>query len=117
MAPFGGPIFSRRITMTTKLFDLGRVQNAVKAATGLEVSHAYQDLVFVEQSAFMIQFDAEDLKRFICHFNEECPAADRAKLLTHLQAAALKEGLSCAEGKVFRLEQVEDKEEIRIVFL
>ncbi|MBP1626824.1 MAG: hypothetical protein H6Q00_1299 [Holophagaceae bacterium] len=99
-----------------QLFDLGRVQNAVKAATGLEVTHAYQDLVFVEHSAFMIQFDADDLKRFLCHFNEECPPADRAKLLTHLQAAAEKEGLTCAEGKVFRLEQVPDKEEIQILF-
>ncbi|WP_005034290.1 hypothetical protein [Holophaga foetida] len=99
-----------------KLFDLGRVQNAVKVATGLEVTHAYEDLVFVEQSAFLIQFDATDLKRFLCHFNEECPSADRAKLLTHLQAAALKEGLVCAEGKVFKFEQVPDKEEIQILF-
>lgn len=99
-----------------KLYDLGRVQNAVKAATGLEVTHAYDDLAFVEHSAFMIQFDPEDLKRFACHFSAECPSADRAKLLAQLQAASLKEGMTCAEGKIFTLEQVEGKEEVRVLF-
>jgi len=100
-----------------ELFDLGRVQNVVKAATGLEVTHAYEDLVFVEHSAFLIQFDPKDLKRFLCHFNEDCPVPDRIKLLGYLQAAAEQEGLVCAQGQVFRLEQVPDKEEIRVLFL
>ena len=99
------------------LFDLGRVQNVVKTATGLEVTHAFEDLVFVEHSAFLIQFDATDLKQFICHFNEDCPVEDRVKLLNYLQTAATAEGLTCSEGQVFRLEQVPDKEEIRVVFL
>ena len=103
--------------MTTKLFDLGRTQNAIMAATGLEVTHAYQDLVFVEHSAFLIQFDPSDLKRTICHFGEECPEEDRAKLLPRLQKAFKDEGLVCDQGSTFRLEQVEGKEEIRVLFL
>jgi hypothetical protein len=98
------------------LFDLGRVQNAIQEATGLEVTHAYQDLVFVEHSAFLIQFDATDLKRFICHFNQECPVEDREKLLPRIQAAAIQNGLTCMEGKIFTLEQVPDQEDIRIQF-
>jgi len=100
-----------------KLYDLGRTQNAVKAATGLEVSHAYEDLAFVEHSAFLIQFDPKDMKRMFCHFNEDCPVEDRVKLMSSLQKAFEDEGLVCSAGTCFRLQQVEGKEEIRILFL
>lgn len=98
------------------LFDLGRVQNAIQTATGLEVTHAYEDLVFVEHTAFLIQFHPTDLKRFYCHFNEACPMPDRDQLLDRLQRAAGTEGLSCDRGRTFRLAQVEDQEAIQIQF-
>lgn len=49
---------------------LGKI-TAVLADLGLEVTYAYDDLVFVQHSAFMIQFtdDPKKLKLFI---NTEC---------------------------------------------
>nr|WP_320133778.1 hypothetical protein [uncultured Holophaga sp.] len=99
-----------------EFFDLGRTQNIVKEATGLEVTHFYDDLVFVDHSAFLIQFDRKDLKHFTVHFNMDCPPADRIKLFSSLHDKATKEGLTCNLGQLFTLEQVEDKEEIQILF-
>ena len=50
--------------------ELGKI-TAVLADLGLEVTYAYDDLVFVQDSAFMIQFtdDPVKLKLFI---NTEC---------------------------------------------
>ncbi len=100
-----------------EIYELGRVQNILKAATGLEVTHAYDDLVFVEHAAFLIQFVPQDLKRFQCHFNEQCVAEDRVKLLARIQTASASEGMACDAGRTFTLEQVPDKEEVRIHFL
>lgn len=52
---------------------LGKI-TALLADLGLEVTYAYDDLVFVQESAFMIQFtsDPETLKLFI---HTECEPA------------------------------------------
>lgn len=53
---------------------LGKV-TAILADMGLEVTYAYDDLVFVQHSAFLIQFtdDPGKLKLFI---NTECDPAE-----------------------------------------
>lgn len=99
-----------------QFFNLGKVQTILQEATGLEVSHTYDDLVFVEHTAFLVQFDRNDLDRFTCHFNLDCPPSDRIKLFSRIHEAAGKAGLACALGQLFSLEQVEGKEEIRVLF-
>lgn len=53
---------------------LGKI-TALLADLGLEVTYAYDDLVFVQHSAFILQFtdDPEKLKLFI---NTECDPAE-----------------------------------------
>lgn len=53
---------------------LGKI-TAVLAGLGLEVTYAYDDLIFVQHSAFILQFtdDSAQLKLFI---NTECDPAE-----------------------------------------
>ena len=100
-----------------KLFALGKLREAVQQATGLDITHVYEDLVFVEHSPFLIRFDHDDLTKVYAHFNIDCDTEDKEKLLGRLVDTASMEGLNCVDAARFTLEPVDGKEEIRINFL
>lgn len=66
---------------------LGLVKEMVNSM-GLEVTYAYEDLVFVEHNAFLLQFDDE--KQLVAlHINSECPAGEEEGVkATAVSAAA-----------------------------
>ncbi len=61
---------------------LGEI-TALLADLGLEVTYAYDDLVFVQHSAFILQFtdDPAQLKLFI---NTECEPAEANNVAVHI---------------------------------
>jgi hypothetical protein len=69
---------------------LGKI-TAILADLGLEVTYAYDDLVFVQHSAFMIQFTdvPEKLKMFI---NTECEPETADSVAANVVTAFEKEG-------------------------
>jgi len=84
--------------------------------TGNDVSYAYDDLIFVEHTAFLIQFDddcPENLKLF---FNSEIDSTESEKLEKKLIPAAQKRNFNLENCGFFRLEQKEDLEELDLVF-
>lgn len=77
------------MTMTEQR-QLGKV-TALLAGLGLEVTYAYDDLVFVQHSAFILQFTEapEQLKLFI---NTECDPAEANDTASNIIAAFDKAG-------------------------
>jgi hypothetical protein len=94
--------------------NLEKVRSIIKDATGLDVSYAYDDLVFPDHTAFIVQFDDENAKNYFCYFQEECKTEERNKILDSLATACSKEKCCITSKGSFRLEQKGD--EVDIIF-
>lgn len=83
---------------------------------GTDVSYAYEDLVFVEHTAYLIQFDDTKPSNLKLFFNADLTEADieneKAKLAPH----AKKRKFTIVSSGKFKLKQKENSEEIDILF-
>ena len=84
--------------------------------TGLDVTYAYDDLVFVEHSPFLIQFDDDNPQNLKLYFNIDCEADAAEKLEAQLTAAAKAKDFTIQNIGKFMLEQKEGVEEIEVKF-
>ena len=98
-----------------KLWNLGRVKQIVEEATGLDISHVYDDIVFIEHSAFLIVFDHENLERFKCYFSADCPPDERERIFSLINAVSPRNKMTALRAGTFSMEQLEG-EEIRFLF-
>jgi len=99
-----------------KIRPLGEVRDIVQS-TGLDISYAYDDLVFSDHSAFIIRFDTEIEKKLHLYFNSDCNT-DELKILENKLIAACKvSGFEIVNSGIFSVDQLEEKEEIQIKFL
>ncbi len=64
--------------------DLEAVRQIVNNATGLEITYAYDDLVFPDNGVFIIQFDESNKDNLFCYFQEECNPTDRKNIFASL---------------------------------
>lgn len=85
--------------------------------TGNDVSYAYDDLVFVEHTAFLIQFDDTHPKNLKLFFNTEIDQVESETLEKKLVPAAKKRKFNLINSGYFRMEQKENAEELELVFL
>jgi hypothetical protein len=99
-----------------KFRPMGKIINIIEAL-GLEVNHYYDDLVFVNNSVFIVQYDDEDDCKIHIHFNKECAYEDSLKIFSAIENLSKEEGLKAVKGNIFILSQVSGKEEIQIKFL
>ncbi|MEI6891669.1 MAG: hypothetical protein V5783_05800 [Pontiella sp.] len=92
---------------------LGRI-TAILADLGLEVTYAYDDLVFVQECAFLIQFTDEPktLKLFT---NVECEPEVATDVEKQLITAHAEQGFSILPSGQFSLSE-NDNETINIKF-
>lgn len=95
--------------------DLEKVRVIIEEATGLEVSYAYDDLVFPDHTAFIIQFDANNEASFFCYFHQDCNPEDKKDLEKKLTDSCLKQKCKLLVKGDFYLEQV--GEQVNINFL
>lgn len=86
---------------------MGKI-TAILADLGLEVTYAYDDLVFVQHSAFMIQFTdvPEKLKMFV---NTECEPETADSVAANMGTAFEKEGFDLILTGRFSLTPNEDE--------
>lgn len=93
--------------------ELGKI-TALLADLGLEVTYAYDDLVFVQHSAFLLQFTdkADVLKLFT---NTECDPGEANEAAANMIPACDKGGFTVEPAGKFSLAQNED-ETLRIEF-
>jgi hypothetical protein len=82
---------------------LGRI-TAILADLGLEVTYAYDDLVFVQHSAFLLQFTEEHnaLKLFI---NQECNPAEANNVASNMVLEFDQAGFSVTPTGRYALSQ------------
>ena len=101
--------------MTIPFRPLSEVKMMLEEA-GTDVSYACDDLVFVEHTAFLLQFDDENSANLKIYFNTDIDdsqaAAEQKKLLPFVE----KREMTLTPAGKFTLKQKEDSEEIDILF-
>lgn len=101
--------------MIKKFWNLGRVKQIIEEALELDISHVYEDMAFVEHSALIIVFDHDDLNKFKCYFNVDCPPEDRAHIFSQIESASPRNNMVPVNAGTFTMEQLEG-EEIKVEF-
>ena len=92
---------------------LGIVKTIVEAA-GMGISYAYDDLVFLEHNAFLLEFTDND-KEILIHINREAEGEEIKDCVVKLQDVAAAHGMAFTDGGLYTLTQADD-ENIRIEF-
>ena len=64
-----------------KFRDLETVRKIVLDATGLDITYAYDDLVFPEETVFIMQFDDKNTDNIFVHFHEDCEVPARNNVI------------------------------------
>lgn len=96
------------------LKQLGIVRNIVESV-GMEIGHAYDDLIFLDHNAFLLQFTDEE-NRVIIHCNSEADKAATKDAVDILKGAALANEMTFVEGSDYLIAQVDD-ENLRVEFM
>ena len=94
--------------------DLEAVRQIVTGATGLDITYAYDDLVFPDNGVFIVQFDEQNNNNLFCYFQEDCNPADRQNIFTSLSGECAQKKCSIELKGGYTLEQ--DGENIQIKF-
>ncbi len=95
--------------------DLEKVRVILKEATDLDIAYAYDDLVFPDHTAFIIQYDDECEYNFNSFFHEDCLPDAKAELLGNLVQSFEKYGCTLQSKGSFNLEQKGEEIEIRFL--
>ncbi|QIA09380.1 hypothetical protein [Draconibacterium halophilum] len=95
--------------------DLEAVRQIVDNATGLEITYAYEDLVFPDNGAFIIQFDESNTDNLFCYFQEGCNPKDQKNIFASLVNETTKMKATMELKGAYTLEQQD--ENIQIKFL
>lgn len=98
--------------MTIPYRPLGKVSNIVQA-TGLEMSYAYDDLIFSDNSVFILQFDDILQNRLHLYFNIDCDKKEAVKLEQELRNASKIEGFTIDNNGLFSLSRLMGKMRFR----
>lgn len=93
---------------------LGLVKDVVESV-GMAISYAYEDLIFMEHNAYLLQF-AEGGKQVLIHVNKETSSETIKGDLARLKTAAAEHGLDFRDGSLYTLAQ-EGEDNIRLEFL
>ncbi|WP_321403636.1 hypothetical protein [Maridesulfovibrio sp.] len=101
---------------TMKLRPLGITKDILESI-GLNITHTYDDLVFVENNPFLIQFDDENPSYLKIFFHADCTDEAVSEIEKLLIDAASKRDFSIAISGRFDMEQKEGTEEIELKFL
>jgi hypothetical protein len=95
--------------------DLEKVRASIKEATDLDVAYAYDDLVFPEHAAFLIEYDDESDKQLYCYFHVDCLPDSKTEILDQLIQSFKKRGCDLFSKGLFSLNQKGEEIEIRFV--
>ena len=102
--------------MNNLIKPLGKIRELV-LETGLDISYAYDDLVFSEHSVFVLRFNELIPEKIHVYFNSDCIPEEAADIEKKLINAFKSGGFEPEVSGLFELKQIPDKEEIEIKFL
>lgn len=100
--------------MSGTLRPLGLVKEVIEAMS-LDLTYAYDDLVFVEHNAFMFRFN-ETAASVELLFNKECPQEEVENLAPIIIAKGMERGLIVVNSGWYSLTQNEEDETISLQF-
>jgi len=103
------------MTNNAKLVPMGKLLNLIESA-GFKLEYHFDDLVFIDNTSLLFRFDLADYETVYLHFNTECDATAKAKLIPFLMKIAQEESLALILATDFTLKQNEGVEEIQVVF-
>ena len=99
----------------TTLRPLGKLMNLIEGL-GYTLEYQYEDLVFVNHTAFLFCFDGQDPNKILVHFNIDCEETLKTGISGQLQQLAKKEGLKLNISSSYEIKSKEGKEEVQIIF-
>ncbi len=94
---------------------LGKLMNLIESS-GYQLEYQYEDLVFVNHTAFLFRFDEHDSNLVLVHFNEDCDQESKANLSEKLVSLAATEDVKLSISTDYQLKSEEGKEEVQIIF-
>ena len=101
--------------MSIQFRPLGKVREMIQSI-GLDISYAYDDLVFADHSLFIIQFDDKKSNFLKLFFNVDCEAQELKRIEKLLGAEAQLAGLIIEKKGTFSLQQKVEEEELELTF-
>jgi hypothetical protein len=101
--------------MTVPYRPLGLIKEVIET-TGLEITHVFEDLVFIEHNTYLLQMGerGEDVRLY---FNSESTADMRGDIAFHLAEEGGKHGLTVERCGTFRMAQDEGEASFQLEFL
>ncbi|WPD21882.1 MAG: hypothetical protein Q3M24_14815 [Candidatus Electrothrix aestuarii] len=93
---------------------LGVVKEILEAV-GMGISYAYEDLIFLDHNALLLQFTDESNKVLV-HINREAKKEPAEKTVLALKLAAAEREMAFLDGCEYAITQGED-EQINIEFI
>lgn len=101
--------------MTIPFRPLGIIKDMIETI-GLEITYVYEDLVFIEHNAFLLQMGKEGQDVAVL-FNTETNPQARPEILSRLQRAGSDLALNIFEEGMFKIEQNEEDENFQLEFI
>ena len=89
------------------LKQLGIVKEIVESA-GMGISYSYEDLVFIEHNAFLLQFTNKDNEMLI-HINQEADGSVIQGAIARLKAEASARKMIFRDGIYYTISQGDDE--------
>lgn len=105
----------QEVTTAVPYRPLGLIKELVEAMN-LEVTYMYEDLVFVEHNAFLLQMGEKGEDLFIW-FNTESAPEERPEILYKLTGLAAELSLVAAVKGLFSMQQNDETESFQLEFI
>ena len=86
---------------------LGKLKELIETV-GMGISYAYDDLVFLDHNAFLLQF-GDGSQTIIVHINSEASVKEASEGIARLRKATVSSDLDIVEGGFYTLSQGEDE--------
>jgi hypothetical protein len=100
--------------MTVPLKPLGIIKEMLDGI-GLQITYAYDDLIFVEHTAFLLQM-GESSKEVLLYFNTESANDKRNEITTLLQECGRQYRFQVNRKGTYSLVQNEEQKELQLQF-
>lgn len=99
-----------------KLRPLGKLLNLIES-NGFKVEYQHDDLVFIDNTAFLFRFDEINADQVHVHFNIDCAQPAKEKLADILLKSAKTEEVDLCLSNDFELKILEgEREEFQLIF-
>jgi hypothetical protein len=99
-----------------KFRNIDQIKFIVKDATGLDIMYAYDDLIFPEHGAFLMQFSDDNPNIIFCHFHKKCSKKEQQRIISSLKRSGTINSINIQKGNCYHL-SAKNETEIEIKFL